>query len=133
MCRPKKYARECMALLSSDERARWQALRFDGIAANTWRRAPLLRIALSHYHPLSPEAWRFSVNAYGKPAVELDSLRFNLSNSPGLVVCLIAHGAEVGVDVEPCGRSEEIAKLAPGGVFAAGTRTACRAWAALRS
>jgi 4'-phosphopantetheinyl transferase len=40
-------------------------------------------------------------------------LRFNLSNTPDLVVCLIAQGAEVGVDVESCERAEEIIELAP--------------------
>jgi 4'-phosphopantetheinyl transferase len=34
-----------------------------------------------------------------------------LSNSPGLVVCLIGQGAEVGVDVEPCERAEVIAEV----------------------
>ncbi len=72
-----------------------------------------MRTALSHYHPLAPEAWRFHTNPYGKPTVDPDcGLRFNLSNSPGLVVCLIAQGAEVGVDAEPIERAEKIAELA---------------------
>jgi 4'-phosphopantetheinyl transferase len=36
-----------------------------------------------------------------------------LSNSRGLVVCLIARGAEVGVDVEPFTRASAIAEVAP--------------------
>ncbi len=74
----------------------------------------LARIALSNHYPLAPQAWHFSFNSYGKPAAEPDcGLRFNLSNSPGLVVCLIASGVEVGVDVEPCARAGKIAELAP--------------------
>jgi len=73
----------------------------------------LVRTALSHYHPLSPAEWRFRANAYGKPSVEPDcGLSFNLSNSPGLVVCLIARECEVGVDVEPYDRAGEIVELA---------------------
>jgi 4'-phosphopantetheinyl transferase len=74
----------------------------------------LVRTALSYYHPLAPVDWRFESGAYGKPTAEPDcGLRFNLSNSPGLVVCLIARGLEVGVDVEPYDRAGEIVELAP--------------------
>ena len=38
---------------------------------------------------------------------------FNLSNSPGLVVCLISDGGEVGVDVEPCERAGSIVEVGP--------------------
>jgi 4'-phosphopantetheinyl transferase len=41
-------------------------------------------------------------------------LSFNLSNSLGLVVCLVAEGeADVGVDVEPHERAKQIMELAP--------------------
>ncbi len=63
---------------------------------------------------LPPHGAHFALNAHGKPAVEPDcGLQFNLSNSVGLVVCLIAEGAEVGVDVESRERADEILKLAP--------------------
>ena len=107
-------AAACAALLSEDEQARWKRFRFARHAREFLATRALVRTALSHYHPIAPEAWRFQVNAHGKPAVEpACGLRFNLSNSPGLVVCLISQGAEVGVDVEPCERAEKIAALAP--------------------
>jgi 4'-phosphopantetheinyl transferase len=69
---------------------------------------------MSQYHPLAPEAWRFGLNAHGKPYVDPKcGLSFNLSNSPALVVCLIAQGTEVGVDIEPHENAEKIAQLAP--------------------
>ena len=104
----------CDLLLSADERVRWQAFRFERLRREYLTTRALARTALSHYHPISPEAWRFTLNAYGKPtasAADCD-LQFNLSNSPGLVVCLIGHGAELGVDVEPCERVKEIAEVA---------------------
>ena len=104
----------CALLLSEDEQARWKRFRFARHAREFLATRALVRTALSHYHPLAPEAWSFHANAHGKPSAEPErGLRFNLSNSPGLVVCLISQGAEVGVDVEPCERAEKIAALAP--------------------
>jgi 4'-phosphopantetheinyl transferase len=104
----------CAALLSGDEHARFQAFKFDRHAREYLATHALARIALSHHHPLAPQAWRFTLNRYGKPNAEPEcGLHFNLSNSPGLVVCLIARDAEVGVDVEPCERAGKIAELAP--------------------
>ncbi len=109
-----EVARACAELLSDDELARWQAFKFDRHTREFLATHALARIALSHHHPLAPQAWRFALNSYGKPAAEPEcGLRFNLSNSSGMVVCLIANGAEVGVDVEPCARAGKIAELAP--------------------
>jgi 4'-phosphopantetheinyl transferase len=105
-------AQACTPLLSEDERARWLAFKFERLGREYLTTRTLVRTALSAYHPLAPEAWRFALNAYGKPAADPEcGLRFNLSNSPGLVVCLIGQGAEVGVDVEPCERAEVIAEV----------------------
>jgi 4'-phosphopantetheinyl transferase len=104
----------CTSLLSEDERAQWQTFRFDRHRREYLTTRALVRTALSHYHPIAPEAWRFQTNPYGKPTVNPDcGLRFNLSSSPGLVVCLIAQGVEVGVDAEPIERAEKVAELAP--------------------
>ena len=104
----------CTPLLSEDERAQWQTFRFDRHRREYLTTRALVRTALSHYHPLAPEAWRFQTNPHGKPTVDPDcGLRFNLSNSLGLVVCLVAQGAEVGVDAEPIEHAEKVAELAP--------------------
>jgi 4'-phosphopantetheinyl transferase len=109
----------CAPLLSEDEHARWQGFRFDRHAREYLATRALARTALAHYHPLAPQAWRFQLNSHGKPTAEPEcGLRFNLSNSPSLVVCLIAREAEVGVDVEPRERAAKIAELAPN-VFSA--------------
>ncbi|MGA8670935.1 MAG: 4'-phosphopantetheinyl transferase superfamily protein [Terracidiphilus sp.] len=102
----------CALILNEDERARWKAFRFEKHRREYLTSCALARFALSQYHSLAPEAWRFQVNAYGKPSPDPEcGLRFNLSNSPGLVVCLIAHGNEVGVDLEPYEHAGEIARL----------------------
>jgi 4'-phosphopantetheinyl transferase len=107
-------AQACAQLLSEDERARWQRFRFEKDRREYLTTRVLMRVALSHHHPRAPATWRFELNACGKPAAQPDcGLRFNLSNSSRLVVCLIARRAEVGVDVEPNDRAGEIAELAP--------------------
>jgi len=106
-------AAACALLLSQDEQARWKTFRFARHAREFLATRALVRTALSHYNPIAPEDWRFQANSHGKPAVEPScGLRFNLSNSPGLVVCLISQGAEVGVDIEPYERAQQIAGLA---------------------
>ncbi len=102
----------CANLLSEIERARWQRFHFDQHRHEYLTTRALARFALSHYRPVAPEAWHFELNSHGKPSVDPDcGLRFNLSNSPGLVVCLIAQGPKVGVDAEPSERAEKIAEL----------------------
>ena len=104
----------CARLLSDDEKARWQRFKFAKHRREYLATHALARIALSHAHPLPPEAWRFRINAYGKPSIDPDcGLHFNLSNSLGLVVCLIGEGREVGVDVESRARSASIAEVGP--------------------
>jgi 4'-phosphopantetheinyl transferase len=113
----------CAALLSEEERARAAKFKFARHARESLTSHALARTALSCYRPLPRQAWQFKSNAYGKPDIDPDcGLRFNLSNSVGLVVCLVAEEAEVGVDVESCGHAEKIVSLAPD-VFSVPERT----------
>lgn len=107
-------AAACARLLNDDELARWQRHKFDGNRREYLATHALARTALSHHRALAPESWRFRLNDYGKPAIDPEcGLRFNLSNSTGLVVCLIGEGAEVGVDVEPQARARSILEIGP--------------------
>jgi 4'-phosphopantetheinyl transferase len=73
----------------------------------------LVRAALSWHHPTEPAAWQFRSNAHGRPELTPHSdLRFNASHCDGLVVCAVATGVEVGVDVEPHVRGAEILPIA---------------------
>jgi 4'-phosphopantetheinyl transferase len=109
-----RAAQACVRLLSEDERERWQRFKFDRHRREYLATHALARIALSHRLGSPPETWRFQFNADGKPSVDPEcGLHFNLSNSLGLVVCLIAEGPEVGVDVEPRARSASIAEVGP--------------------
>jgi 4'-phosphopantetheinyl transferase len=109
-----KAAYACLALLSDEERARWQRYRAEHGQREYLATHALARTALSHYRPVLPQDWRFTANSYGKPALTPDcGLRFNLSNTAGLAVCLVADApVEVGVDVEAQARAAQIAEVA---------------------
>lgn len=108
-------AEVCAELLNQEERARWQRFRPEHRRREYLATHALARSALSFYRPVAPRDWRFVTNAYGKPSPAPEcGLRFNLSNSPGLAVCLVVDAsgevgpAEVGVDVEAWKRADEI-------------------------
>jgi 4'-phosphopantetheinyl transferase len=113
----------CARLMSEDERARWERFKFERHKREYLATRALVRTALSAYAEIAPEAWRFEAGEHGKPAIGHDSdglglggqaagLGFNLSNSLGLVVCAVSHGAEIGVDVEPYARAGTIEEVA---------------------
>lgn len=65
----------------------------------------LVRTVLSAYVALPPEQWRFTANAYGKPAIadihpDAQCLSFNLSHTQGLVVLGITKATALGIDTE---------------------------------
>jgi 4'-phosphopantetheinyl transferase len=76
----------------------------------------LVRSVLSEYAPVAPRDWTFVRNRHGRPEIAGPSgaprLRFNLSNTRGLVACLVAEGREVGLDVEDTLRRGETVGIA---------------------
>ena len=98
------------ALLSPDEIARNRRFVFPkGRHEHLVTRA-LVRTTLSAYRPaVDPRAWEFVANPYGRPEVARPTgqaaIRFNLSHTDGLIVCLLAADREIGVDVEDTTRA----------------------------
>lgn len=76
----------------------------------------LVRSVLSAYAPVLPKDWQFIRNKHGRPEIAgpagAPRLRFNLSNTRGLIVCLVARDREVGVDVEDIHRQGETVGVA---------------------
>jgi len=102
-------AEACVALLTPQENERWKRYKFEKNQRESLATRALVRTALSHCRADAPEAWRFRDNEHGKPFLDPDcGVQFNVSNSVGMVVCLVAEGAEVGVDVESHARSSNI-------------------------
>ena len=61
-----------------------------------------LRGVLAHELGTDPAVLRFAIGPHGKPFLDNPStaLRFNLSHSGDIVLCAVAWGRDVGVDVE---------------------------------
>ena len=107
---------DCVLLLPRTELDRWRRLR-------TWRgrreyllTRELVRTTLSRYAAVDPRAWRFTANRHGRPEIEGPRcdvpLRFNVSHTPGLIVCAVARDREVGADVEAWDRPRTAVALA---------------------
>ena len=97
--------REYRSLLSEAERQ--QELRFH--FAKDQRRylvtRALVRTVLSRYADIGPREWAFAVNDYGRPlianaAASARQISFNVSHTDSVIILAVAHGHEIGVDVE---------------------------------
>ena len=97
---------EARRLLSDDERARADRFVFERDRRDFTAAHALLRSTLSRYADVPPDAWRFETADGGKPrlAHHAGSLSFNLSHTHGFVACVVAHGCDVGIDVESIDR-----------------------------
>jgi 4'-phosphopantetheinyl transferase len=93
-----------LALLSNDERHRYERYYFDKDRRQFLAARVLVRSVLSYYAPVLPEEWEFAYSAKGKPFIAprfgLPSLRFNHSHTQQLVACALTRDDDVGVDVE---------------------------------
>ena len=82
---------------------------------------------LARYTGSDPALIRFKQNRYGKPFLQHphSPVQFNVTHSGGCIVHAIAHGTEVGVDVELVRDSAGLASVAS--YFAAGEQAWLRA------
>lgn len=98
----------CDALMTADERARGARFIPLQVRHRHLVTRALVRRTLSRYADIPPAAWRFVENAHGRPEIDpacgAGGLRFNLSHTDGLIVCLVARELDVGVDVEDTAR-----------------------------
>lgn len=93
-------------VLSGEERRQEARFRFADDRKRYRLTRALVRTVLSRYAELAPEAWTFTTNAYGRPAISgahsalARNLQFNLSHTRGLIALAITRSGGVGVDVE---------------------------------
>lgn len=106
----------CLAWLSKTERAKLAALRGRRVRNDYLATRALCRSVLSSYADVDPAEWGFRTNVHGKPVIAepaaFRSLRFSVSRTAGLVVCLVSRVGAVGVDVEDASRKVDIAQVA---------------------
>ena len=104
-------------LLAPSERARNHRFVFARHRHQDLVTRALVRTVLSAYHPsVEPRHWAFEIGAFGRPEIAAPrvrpSVRFNLSHTDGMIVCLVAGDREVGVDIEDTGRSGYTVEIA---------------------
>jgi 4'-phosphopantetheinyl transferase len=108
--------RAYLDLMTPEERDRHGRYRFEQNRQEFLLTRALVRTTLSRYADVRPEDWRFGQNDHGCPFVleprSAAHLSFNLSNTTGLVACLVCRDREVGVDVEPLERRGETVQIA---------------------
>ena len=105
------------ALLTPAERARNRRYVFARHRHQDLVTRALVRTVLSTYHPaVEPRAWQFEAGEFGRPAIAAPvvqpTVRFNLSHTDGMVVCLVAGEQEIGVDVEDVQRTGYTVEIA---------------------
>ncbi len=124
--RPSAEIAALHALLDDDERAQATRFRFARDRSRFIARRGWLRTVLGEHLSRAPAEIAFERNEFGKPFVRRGgALRFNLSHSGGLALCVIGRGVEVGCDLErrdPALASLETAER----LFAPGERHALR-------
>ena len=104
----KRYDRRrfewCKTILSEDEQKKYESFYFEDHRNQYLVSHALLRTSLSNYVNIPPENWIFSYNSYGRPQISkpqrAPELRFNLSRTRGITVCLISSAIEAGIDIE---------------------------------
>lgn len=102
----------------------WNRLRREAHAWLLWTKdtnAPpparaLCRVVLSQYAGINPADWKFAAGAAGKPRIaapkKFASLKFNLTHTAGLAICIVTRAGEVGVDAENISREIDFASVA---------------------
>ena len=100
------------AATSADERERASHFRSRHHAERFLSAHGALRLILARYLARDPLALRFSTGAWGKPALEGETLEFNLSHSGELALIAVARTRRVGVDVETLRAVPELAGIA---------------------
>jgi 4'-phosphopantetheinyl transferase len=90
------------SLLSGQEQQRCLDLKTSSLQDAFTIRRGRLREILTHYQPdTPPQAWEFSTNAYGRPALkQYHPMNFNISHTPTQAFCLTSPHPLCGIDVE---------------------------------
>lgn len=124
------------ALLTADERARGERFIPLPVRHRHLITRALVRRTLSCYADIPPGAWRFVDNAHGRPEIDPGcggrGIRFNLSHTDGLIVCLVARDLDIGVDVEDAMRPVDDALAIAARFFSAREAAALAALPAAR-
>jgi 4'-phosphopantetheinyl transferase len=91
---------ELFEVLGEEERIRASRFRFERDRCRYVAAHGQLREILARYVGEEPEALRFRLGKFGKPALLDSIIHFNLSHSLDLAMCAVSSRCPVGIDVE---------------------------------
>lgn len=105
-------AAKARALVTEEERAWLETFRFDRDRHEHLVSRALVRVCLSRHLSAPPASFRWRLGAHGKPSLDpARELFFNASNHRDVVVCALSRYEDLGVDVEPIARGDEILEV----------------------
>ena len=101
----------CASLLTKDELSAVEKAKSETRRRELLVSRALMRRTLARFARVPPQECRFGKTEKGRPYLigARDDLDFNLSHSAGYIVCGVALGAKIGVDIEAYDRGEEVA------------------------
>lgn len=105
----------CWSVLNTEERLRHGKFRFRRDRFQYLMTRGMVRWVLSQHLRVPPKDLEFSNNIWGKPEILRpygNPLRFNATNTRGMVACVVALDHSVGVDVEDTTRLGMIVDIA---------------------
>ncbi len=90
-----------VSLLSAEERERFDRMKYARVRDEYLATRALGRLTLARFSGKHPAALRFSPNEWGRPFLDDPrDLHFNLTNTRGLIACIVGNHAEIGIDAE---------------------------------
>lgn len=105
-------AAKARAFVTEEERAWLERFRFERDRHEHLVSRALVRVCLAHHLSAPPTSFRWQLGAYGRPSLDpAREIFFNASNHRDVVVCAIARHEELGIDVEPITRGDEILEV----------------------
>jgi 4'-phosphopantetheinyl transferase len=106
---------QALAWMTTDERARAGRFRQDDDRLMFALGRVMARTLVGRALDVAPSAWPWREGPHGRPEIDdgATDLHFNLSHSAGLVICALARGRAVGVDVENLRRRSPDPALVP--------------------
>lgn len=109
--------RDTLALLDDWETQRVESLRDPEDRVCFVAAHALARVVLSELHPVPLKSWRLKRDPRGKLLVSEPSsashLHFSISHARGMVGCIAAKDAQVGLDIEPLDPNLEFQPILP--------------------
>lgn len=101
---PVRRRERWLSWLAPHERRTYEEFRMRHLRETFLSARALCRAALSHYTGVHPSHWRFTFTPNGKPIIsepiECAALRFNVTHTDDLIVCIVTACGDVGVDAE---------------------------------